>query len=322
MRGRWVSILSLAVLLIFGLTTSVIADQKYRVKAGDNLARISKKFKVSVADLKAANGLHSNDLKPKQVLTIPGKKTKHASKSSKKQIAKNSPAPSEASTETETYIVKRGDTARSIARESGITLAEFKRMNHLKGKAYLKKGRKVLVPKKEKEEDPAELDPADDIPEQVAPDSPDAVIGKWKDPDERSLFIKVVKSFLGVPYKLGGNTVRGIDCSAFVKKVYEIFDVSLPRTAREQSLIGKKIGRDSLQEGDLVFFKTRRDHVGIYVGNNQFVHLSYSSRQAKVDNLDSMYFSNRFLRGVRVKELVGAPINQARNELPQPVEKR
>jgi peptidoglycan DL-endopeptidase LytE len=324
MRGRWISILSLAVLFIFGFSNSALADQKYKVKAGDNLARISKKFKVSVADLKAANGLQSNDLKLKQVLVIPGKKTKQASKSSKKGIAQEStarPRP-EISADTETYIVKKGDTARSIARDNGITLAEFKRMNHLKGKAYLKKGRKVFIPKKETEEDVADIDPADDIPEKISPDTPSVALGKWKDPDERSLFIKVVKSFLGVPYKLGGNTVRGIDCSAFVKKVYEIFDVSLPRTAREQSLIGKKIDRDSLQEGDLVFFKTRRDHVGIYVGNNQFVHLSYNSRQAKVDNLDSQYFSNRFLRGVRVKELGVVPINQAKNELPQAVKNR
>lgn len=324
MRGRSISVLSLAILFIIGLSTPVLADQKYKVKSGDNLARISKKFKVSVADIKAANGLHSNDLKLKQVLIIPGNKSKQASKASKKQVAKNSSAPSrpEASADTETYVVKRGDTARSIARDNGISLAEFKRMNHLKGKAPLKKGRKVLVPRKETEEELAEIDPSDDIPETVSPDTPNAVIGKWKDPDERSLFIKVVKSFLGVPYKLGGNTVRGIDCSAFVKKVYEIFDVSLPRTAREQSLIGKKIDRNSLQEGDLVFFKTRRDHVGIYVGNNQFVHLSFSSRQAKVDNLDSQYFSNRFLRGVRVKELAGRPINQAKNETLPVVEKR
>jgi LysM repeat protein len=323
-RGRSISVLSLAVLLIFCFSASVLADQNYKVKSGDNLARISKKFKVSVADIKAANGLQGNDLKVKQVLVIPGKKTKQASKSSKKRFAKNSPVPSrpEASAETETYVVRKGDTARSIARDSGISLAEFKRMNHLKGKARLRSGSRVLVPKKETEEDLAETDPSDEVPEAVSPDAPNVEIGKWKDPDERSLFIKVVKSFLGVPYKLGGNSVRGIDCSAFVKKVYEIFDVSLPRTAREQSLIGKKIGRDSLQEGDLVFFKTRRDHVGIYVGNNQFVHLSYSSRQAKVDNLDSQYFSNRFLRGVRVKELVGAPISQAKNETLPAVENR
>lgn len=324
MRGRWLSILSLAMLFIFCFSTSVLADQKYRVKAGDNLAKISKKFRVSVADIKAANGMQGNNLKVKQALVIPGKKTKQAAKSSKSQVARKSAdyPRSESALETETYIVKKGDTARSIARENGMTLAEFKRLNHLKGKAYLKTGRKVSVPKKETEGDLAEIDPADDIPENVSPDSSNAVLGKWKDPDERSLFIKVVKSFLGVPYKLGGNTVRGIDCSAFVKKVYEIFDVNLPRTAREQSLIGKKVDRDSLQEGDLVFFKTRRDHVGIYVGNNQFVHLSYSSRQAKVDNLDSQYFSHRFLRGVRVKELGGVPINQAKNELPQEIEKR
>ena len=205
---------------------------------------------------------------------------------------------------------------RSIAAANGITVAEFKRMNHLRQEdAPEKRARSVGTEETAPEEDEAaDIDPSDVVPEIVSPDTPSAALGKWKDPDERSLFIKVVKSFLGVPYKLGGNTVRGIDCSAFVKKVYEIFDVSLPRTAREQSLMGKRVVKTELQEGDLVFFKTRRDHVGIYVGNNQFVHMSYSSRQAKVDNLDSQYFSNRFLRGVRVKELVDMPINQAKIE--------
>lgn len=319
MRGRWISVLSLAFIFVFGFSTSALADQKYRVKAGDNLTRIAKKFGVSVADLKAANGVQGNDLRVKQVLVIPGGKTGHAVKSSKGLAAKKSAEPRPAIiTKTETYVVKKGDTALGIARANGMTLAEFKRLNHLKGKAFLKKGRKVLVPARMEAGDGlAGTDPAGDIPEKVSPDVPNEALGKWKDPEERTLFVKVVKSFLGVPYKLGGNTVRGIDCSAFVKKVYEIFDVVLPRTAREQSMIGKKIGRENLQEGDLVFFKTRRDHVGIYVGNNQFVHLSYSSRQAKVDSLDSQYFSNRFLRGVRVKELMDTPLNQARNESSQ-----
>ena len=100
--------------------------------------------------------------------------------------------------------------------------------------------------------------------------------------------------------------MRGIDCSAFVKKVYEIFGVALPRTAREQSCVGRPIGKDELEEGDLVFFQTqraRRTHVGIYIGNGEFVHASSWNKEVKVDHLDKPYFHQRFLRGVRVREV-------------------
>jgi cell wall-associated NlpC family hydrolase len=116
----------------------------------------------------------------------------------------------------------------------------------------------------------------------------------------------VVKTFLGVPYRLGGSTLKGLDCSAFVKRVFEIFNVQLPRTAREQLRIGKKVGRGELEEGDVVFFKTRRAnnaHVGIYIGNNEFVHASYRSKEVRVDNLDTPYFNQRFINGMRIIEL-------------------
>ena len=320
MRGPWASVLILIAVSIFAFANPVAAAQTYKVRSGDNLAKIAKKYHVSVADLKAANDLKGNDLKVRQTLVIPGKGKKQGAKSSKKeqlaQKQKKDKETASSASETESYVVKKGDTVRSIAEANGITVAQFKRMNHMGKKTRLKKGQEVLVPAKPspEEDEPGEIDPSDVVPETVAPGTPSAALGKWKDPDERSLFIKVVKSFLGVPYKLGGNSVRGIDCSAFVRKLYEIFDVSLPRTAREQSLTGKRVVKSELQEGDIVFFKTRRDHVGIYVGNNQFVHMSYRSRQAKVDNMDSQYFANRFIRGVRIKELVDMPISQAKIE--------
>jgi hypothetical protein len=136
--------------------------------------------------------------------------------------------------------------------------------------------------------------------------SPVQTPGKWTNSEKRSILVRVAKAFLGVPYRLGGSTLRGIDCSALVRKIYEIFEISLPRTAREQSGIGRSLGKDELEEGDLVFFKTRRSpagHVGIYIGRGEFVHASSYQRKVKVDRLDAPYFSKRFLRGVRVKEL-------------------
>ena len=131
------------------------------------------------------------------------------------------------------------------------------------------------------------------------------LLGKWGSPDERKLFVKVATGFLGAPYRLGGSTVRGIDCSAFVRKMYQFFDISLPRTAREQSNVGLCVDKNDLLEGDLVFFRTRKPvgHVGIYVGNNEFVHASSRDKVVRIDNLDSPYFNKRFIRAVRVTGL-------------------
>ena len=101
---------------------------------------------------------------------------------------------------------------------------------------------------------------------------------------------------MGAPYRMGGVTVQGIDCSAFVRKMYEFFNIKLPRTAREQAMVGVRVDRDKLEAGDLVFFRTKRPigHVGIYIGNNEFVHASYRARSVRIDSLEKPYFQQRF----------------------------
>lgn len=117
---------------------------------------------------------------------------------------------------------------------------------------------------------------------------------------------RVAMGFLGAPYRFGGSSVKGLDCSAFVKKIYAFFDINLPRTAREQARVGKRISRNDLEVGDLVFFNTRRafGHVGVYIGNNEFVHASSGrARSVKVDTLDKPYYDKRFVKAVRLKTL-------------------
>ena len=137
-------------------------------------------------------------------------------------------------------------------------------------------------------------------------DTSSELLGNWDSPHERSLFVRVAKGFLGAPYRWGGSSVRGLDCSSFVKKLYEFFDVSLPRTAKEQARVGQRVSRDELKEGDLVFFNTRRayGHVGIYIGNNEFVHASAGrERRVRIDTLDKPYYDKRFVKAVRIKGL-------------------
>jgi cell wall-associated NlpC family hydrolase len=105
--------------------------------------------------------------------------------------------------------------------------------------------------------------------------------------------------FVGTAYRFGGTEPAiGFDCSGLVQYVYrQVTGVTLPRTARSLSQVGLKIPTVNLLPGDLVFFNTRRfafSHVGIYIGNNQFVHAPRSGERVEVSTIDSHYWQRRF----------------------------
>ena len=105
--------------------------------------------------------------------------------------------------------------------------------------------------------------------------------------------------FLGVPYRRGGNSIEtGFDCSGFVKAIYEqTVGLILPRRANEQAAATQKIERHDLQPGDLVFFNTLRrtfSHVGIYIGDNKFIHSPKPGAQVRVEDMGIPYWSSRF----------------------------
>ena len=106
----------------------------------------------------------------------------------------------------------------------------------------------------------------------------------------------------GTPYKLGGLTHRGVDCSGFTLRTYrEIFGLNLPRTAREQARWGEKVDVEKLQPGDLLFFKTGmfQRHVGIFLNNSDFVHAS-RSKGVTVSRLDDDYWQQHFWQARRL----------------------
>ncbi|MDH3639721.1 MAG: NlpC/P60 family protein [Gammaproteobacteria bacterium] len=106
----------------------------------------------------------------------------------------------------------------------------------------------------------------------------------------------------GTPHRLGGTGRMGIDCSAFVQITYQsLFGIELPRKTKHQSRVGRRIGYDSLSPGDLVFFKTGvlQRHVGIYLGNGQFMHASTSLGVTKT-SLSSSYWARRYWKAVRL----------------------
>ena len=110
-------------------------------------------------------------------------------------------------------------------------------------------------------------------------------------------------AFLGVPYRRGGDTAEtGFDCSGFVKAIYQqAAGLVLPRLAKEQAAATQTIDRRELQPGDLVFFNTLRrtfSHVGIYIGDNKFIHSPKPGAQVRVEDMGVPYWSSRF-DGVR-----------------------
>jgi len=104
---------------------------------------------------------------------------------------------------------------------------------------------------------------------------------------------------LGVNYKFGGQTPdTGLDCSGLVRYVFqEVTGVTLPRTAKELAMLGTKVGAADLQPGDLVFFNTRRfafSHVGIYLGDDRFVHAPSKGSEVSIATLSQSYWQKHF----------------------------
>lgn len=115
--------------------------------------------------------------------------------------------------------------------------------------------------------------------------------------------VDYVHQWYSVPYRIGGTSKEGIDCSAFVQGIaVDAFGVQLPRTAREQASYCTEIEKKDLQEGDLVFFNTTGgvSHVGLYINNNKFVHAS-TSMGVVISDLDEPYWQRRFVKAGRMK---------------------
>jgi len=112
-----------------------------------------------------------------------------------------------------------------------------------------------------------------------------------------------IEEFLGVPYLWGGDTKEGMDCSAFVKHVYIIYGIDLPRTSILQSKLGIEIPKHALLPGDLVFFgDTDGDsvtHVGIYMGGNKLANAT-TSQGIKYSDLDEPFFFSKYLFARRI----------------------
>ena len=243
---------------------------------GDTISSIAKRYSVSVNYLKELNSLNN---------------TTKIKIGQKIRLKREGP---------KTYIVKKGDSMQKIAKKLGLSVDEILELNELDS-ADTKVGQRLIVEgwndASGKGYQPLSTASLSEEINKLS-GSPDL---KSQSFGERSVMF--AKKMLDIPYKFGGSSFMGIDCSAYVQKVYGFLDTQIPRTAREQFRIGEAVDKDDLSVGDLVFFRTYASfpsHVGIYLGDNLFIHASSRDRKVTINNLNAPYYLKRFIGAKRI----------------------
>jgi peptidoglycan DL-endopeptidase LytE len=238
------------------------------------------------------------------------------------------------------HRVKEGDTLYKISRASGTSVQELKSMNHLQSDR-LRVGQRLLIvspdtspgfagrgpnqPPQETRKSVRDLSkPADSShieglesvgPTEIAIRSMDTLISDALQPGNgeeaeislRDQLVIAGLDFLGVPYRWRGMSERrGVDCSGLVKSLFDKFQIELPHSAREQFKLGEKVARAELAVGDLVFFSTRGKiptHVGIYIGDNRFIHAAHTAGHVIVSSLSQRWYQKNFVGARRISDL-------------------
>ena len=250
------------------------------VKKGDTLSSLARKYSVSMNELRKVNNLRSKKLRIGQKLVV------------KKTTLRE-------------YTVKKGDTVWKIARRFNLDPDELMDINLIDTDS-LKPGQKLLLVPETEGKEPKTYDAIltqAHIESEIEKISGSGEINGLGLQDRLTLF---AKKLLNIPYRFGGNSVFGIDCSAYVKRVYSLIGIDLPRSAREQFQEGKPVDGEELSIGDLVFFKTYASfpsHVGIYLGNNLFIHASSRSKRVTIDSLETPYYLKRFIGAKRLLDV-------------------
>ncbi|MBI0577971.1 LysM peptidoglycan-binding domain-containing protein [Neobacillus cucumis] len=260
----------------------------YTVKSGDTLGKIAKQFGLSLQDLKALNGLKSNLIRVGQKLKVTGK---HVATEPPTQQDKPSVQPDQPQTppaDATDYIVKSGDTLGGIARKAGMTVAELKTLNHLSsdriyvGQKLKIKGSSVSVTESTQTENQTQTQTQTQQPSSSG--------------DVSAKIVSTAKSLMGIPYVWAGSTPSGFDCSGFIYYVANQAGIEIGRLSAD-GYYNRSYYVDKPKAGDLVFFentyKSGISHVGIYIGNNQFIHAD-PDRGIATSSLSISYFKEHF----------------------------
>ena len=303
------SILLLCIMLL-AAPQLVLASKTHVVRKSESLHSIARKYHVSVDELKTVNNLSGTHIDKGARVIIPS----HPDAQVKKQKIVEKP---------KNYKVSKGDTLPGVAKKTGVSLADIRRFNGIKGNK-IKAGQVLALIDVSAGDEPVhsssgvnrlQLVNRDLLNEQEFSDTlaeltdinGERTVDLAKSLEDNSAGVNKIKksaySFLGARYRFGGSSRNALDCSSFTQQVFREQKVNLPRTAREQFYVGNEVMRGDLKKGDLVFFQTYArfpSHVGIYLGNRKMIHASSRDRRVVISSMDTPYYTSRFLGARRV----------------------
>ena len=285
-----------ALLFTLSMTTvSVQAAIKHKIKSGETLTSIAKKHHTSITKVRKVNGMKKGEvLRLGKVLTIPTKNTYSK------------------------YSIKKGDTLSALARKHKTSIRKLRKANGMSKNETLIIGKTLKVPhtkttykiakntkkssSKNLTSSIAKLDSINLKTQKVVQKKDTFALSdifSRVDKQELATCTRLTtdaKKKLGKKYVWGasgrGNTY---DCSSFTKYVYRKNGITIPRTSIMQSKHGTYVKRKDLKKGDLIFFDTSKkrkgyvNHVGIYLGDNKFIHASSAKKKVVVSNLSRFY---------------------------------
>lgn len=309
---------TLLVALSLGTGTAAASAQitkqtlKHTIQKGDTLFSIARKYHTTIENVRQVNGLKKGEiLSLGKVLKVPTD-----------AYASNA----DVFSEPKKYVIKKGDTLSTIARKHHTSVTKIRKANSLRQSQILKVGKLLTIPQNAKtikvvkankmasdQKLVASLSKLDTINlEKNKAKKPNTfkfrdVVASKKDKNTGKCqrIISAAKEKLGKRYVWGASGNKNTyDCSSFVKYVYKKNGIELPRTSIMQSKVGKYVKRDELQKGDLIFFDTSKkrkgyvNHVGIYLGDNKFIHASSAKKKVVITSLNKTFYSNRY-KGAR-----------------------
>ncbi|MBM7554369.1 LysM peptidoglycan-binding domain-containing protein [Thalassobacillus pellis] len=243
------------------------ATSTYTVQSGDTLSEIGAKFGVNYRDIQEWNNISGHLIYVGQVLKLNGVSEADTS----------APAVSDSndSASASTYTVQSGDTLSKIGAQYGVNYRDIMRWNNLNS-TVIYVGQKLSI------------NGSSSAPTQTSNN------GSSETSSDLSGIVSTAKSYIGVPYKWGGESPSGFDCSGFLQYIFAKHGVSIPRTVATIWNAGTSVSQPSV--GDIVFYETYKagpSHAGVYIGNGQFIHSG--SDGVTIANMNGNYWTSRYL---------------------------